>query len=316
MIYGDKSVDPAGVGLSGSRRAARVLRRQVRDDRAGQLPGAGHDRAGPKGFNWAMFPPLKGKTQDQAANPQTLSISAQSQHKAEAMQFIAYALNTAEHGQARAGRLADPGAARRRRRSSSSRRSTTAAGANAIVRGADFKKANWVSLDAYPRWKAEIATAGVRPVPRQPDQPATSSASSSIDGWNSDPRLGRVARRPAGVAQRRPAGDCDREARVIDVNGHLLTDRAVGCLAGAAVGDALGGATEGWESHEIHDHFGGWVEGDRRSRSGTHAERAEAVLAVLEGRRPRHRRHADDARARPRLRRQARPPRRLRRRAR
>jgi ADP-ribosylglycohydrolase len=45
------------------------------------------------------------------------------------------------------------------------------------------------------------------------------------------------------------------------VNGNLLTDRAVGCLAGAAVGDALGGATEGWESHEIHAHYGGWVEG-------------------------------------------------------
>jgi ADP-ribosylglycohydrolase len=45
------------------------------------------------------------------------------------------------------------------------------------------------------------------------------------------------------------------------VNGHLLADRAVGCLAGAAVGDALGGATEGWEAHEIHAHFDGWVEG-------------------------------------------------------
>ena len=45
------------------------------------------------------------------------------------------------------------------------------------------------------------------------------------------------------------------------MNGHLLADRAVGCLAGAAVGDALGGATEGWEAHEIQAHFGGWVEG-------------------------------------------------------
>jgi ADP-ribosylglycohydrolase len=49
------------------------------------------------------------------------------------------------------------------------------------------------------------------------------------------------------------------------VNGHQLVDRAVGALAGAAVGDALGGATEGWESHEIHDHCGGWVEGVIRS---------------------------------------------------
>ena len=45
------------------------------------------------------------------------------------------------------------------------------------------------------------------------------------------------------------------------MSGNLLTDRAVGCLAGAAVGDALGGATEGWESHEIQAHFGGWVTG-------------------------------------------------------
>ena len=44
-------------------------------------------------------------------------------------------------------------------------------------------------------------------------------------------------------------------------NGELLERRAVGCLAGAAIGDALGGATEGWESAQIHAHFDGWVEG-------------------------------------------------------
>jgi len=41
----------------------------------------------------------------------------------------------------------------------------------------------------------------------------------------------------------------------------MLTGRAVNCLAGAAVGDALGGATEGWESAEIEAHFDGWVTG-------------------------------------------------------
>src|SRR5687768_11826310 len=60
------------------------------------------------------------------------------------------------------------------------------------------------------------------------------------------------------------------EARGADVNGDRLTDRAIGALAGAAVGDALGGATEGWESREIHAHFGVWVSGIvesiRRSR--------------------------------------------------
>jgi ADP-ribosylglycohydrolase len=43
-------------------------------------------------------------------------------------------------------------------------------------------------------------------------------------------------------------------------NGQLA-DRAVGCLAGAAVGDALGGATEGFEAHEIAAHYGGPVTG-------------------------------------------------------
>ena len=45
------------------------------------------------------------------------------------------------------------------------------------------------------------------------------------------------------------------------MNGNQLVDRSVACLAGAAVGDALGGATEGWEAAEIADHFGGFVTG-------------------------------------------------------
>jgi ADP-ribosylglycohydrolase len=49
------------------------------------------------------------------------------------------------------------------------------------------------------------------------------------------------------------------------VSEQLLANRAVGCLAAAAVGDALGGATEGWEAREIKQHFGGFVEGVVRS---------------------------------------------------
>lgn len=40
-----------------------------------------------------------------------------------------------------------------------------------------------------------------------------------------------------------------------------LAERAVGCLVGAAVGDALGGATETWLPEEIRARWGGWVEG-------------------------------------------------------
>lgn len=40
-----------------------------------------------------------------------------------------------------------------------------------------------------------------------------------------------------------------------------LADRATGCLVGAAVGDALGGATETFSPQEIRERWGGWVEG-------------------------------------------------------
>lgn len=40
-----------------------------------------------------------------------------------------------------------------------------------------------------------------------------------------------------------------------------LEDKATGCVAGAAVGDALGGATEGWTPEQIVTRYGGQVEG-------------------------------------------------------
>jgi ADP-ribosylglycohydrolase len=41
----------------------------------------------------------------------------------------------------------------------------------------------------------------------------------------------------------------------------MLLDKTLGCLVGAAVGDALGGPTEGWTPEQIQNRWGGWVEG-------------------------------------------------------
>lgn len=38
-----------------------------------------------------------------------------------------------------------------------------------------------------------------------------------------------------------------------------IESKAIGCLAGAAIGDALGGATEGWRPDQIQTRYGGWV---------------------------------------------------------
>ncbi|MBA2666851.1 MAG: ADP-ribosylglycohydrolase family protein [Trueperaceae bacterium] len=39
----------------------------------------------------------------------------------------------------------------------------------------------------------------------------------------------------------------------------LLIDKSRGCIAGLAVGDALGGSTEGYSPEAIRERFGGWV---------------------------------------------------------
>ena len=63
--------------------------------------------------------------------------------------------------------------------------------------------------------------------------------------------LARPARHAAG--RRWEAGS--------EVTMTVLLDKSIGCLVGAAVGDALGGATETALPEEIRTRFGGWVEG-------------------------------------------------------
>jgi ABC-type glycerol-3-phosphate transport system substrate-binding protein len=182
MIYADKSVDPAGVGLSGSAVLPAFFAGKCAMTIQGNYQAQGMIEQAPKGFNWAMFPPLKGQTQDQAANPQTLSISAQSQHKAEAMQFIAYALNAQNMAKLSAGDWlipASPTAAKIVVKSTKHYGSWK----NAVSAVPFFKKANWVTLGPYARWKAEVATPAFRQyLANQID--LNKLTSQLVDGWN------------------------------------------------------------------------------------------------------------------------------------
>jgi ABC-type glycerol-3-phosphate transport system substrate-binding protein len=159
--YVDKTLDPAGIGLSGSAVLPAFFGGKCAMTVQGNYQVQGMIEQAPKGFNWAMFPPLKGKTQAQAAKPQTLSISAQSQHKAEAMQFIAYALNSQNMAKLSAGDWlipAAPAAAKVVVKSTKHYGSWR----NAVSAVPFFVKANWVLLTPYARWKAEVATPAFR----------------------------------------------------------------------------------------------------------------------------------------------------------
>ncbi len=94
MLYEDKSADPDMVavnttdalpsfyaGKSAMIFGAIWLRQQMGQE-------------APEGFDWVTLPPLEGdEGSKQSANPQTISVAAQSDHPEEAAQFIEYFLN-------------------------------------------------------------------------------------------------------------------------------------------------------------------------------------------------------------------------------
>jgi ABC-type glycerol-3-phosphate transport system substrate-binding protein len=156
MIHVDKSVDPAATGLSGSAVLPAFFGGKCAMTVQGNFQAQGMILQSPRGFNWAMFPLLKGRTQEQVANPQTYSIAEQSRNKQAAMNFIAYLLNAQNMAKLAAGDwliLANPDAGKIARRATKHAGSWRVATASVV----HFRKGNWVSLTAYPRWKAEVA---------------------------------------------------------------------------------------------------------------------------------------------------------------
>lgn len=156
MIHVDKSVDAAATGLSGSAVLPAFFGGKCAMTVQGNFQAQSMILQSPKGFNWAMFPPLKGKTQQQVANPQTYSISQQSKHKREAMTFIAYLLNSKNMAKLAGGDWlipTNPEAGKIARRSTNHPGSWTIATKSVVY----FRKGNWVSLPEYPRWKSEVA---------------------------------------------------------------------------------------------------------------------------------------------------------------
>ncbi|HEY9376272.1 MAG TPA: sugar ABC transporter substrate-binding protein, partial [Jiangellaceae bacterium] len=156
MIHVDKSVDPAATGLSGSAALPAFFGGKCAMTVAGNFTAQSMILQGPKDFNWAMFPLLKGRTQHQVANPQTYSISAQSKNKQAAMFFIAYLVNRQNLAKLALGDWlipSNPEAGKLARRSTKRTGSWRVATESVV----HFRKGNWVQLADYARWKAEVS---------------------------------------------------------------------------------------------------------------------------------------------------------------
>jgi multiple sugar transport system substrate-binding protein len=156
MIHVDKSVDPAATGLSGTAVLPAFFGGKCAMTVQGNFQAQGMILQGPRDFNWAMFPVLKGTSQNQVANPQTFSIAQQSKNKRAAMQFIAYLLNAQNMAKLAQGDWLIPA---NPKAGQIARRSTKHAGSWRVATSSvkHFRKGNWVLLTDYPRWKAEVA---------------------------------------------------------------------------------------------------------------------------------------------------------------
>lgn len=91
----DKSMATTSVSLSGTDTLAGFYAGKYALVMAGNYVATQIDSQAPKTFHWTMLPLLKGTSQHQAADPQTLSIAKQSKNPQQAMQFIAYFMQAA-----------------------------------------------------------------------------------------------------------------------------------------------------------------------------------------------------------------------------
>ena len=128
MIHVDKSVDPAATGLSGSAVLPAFFGGKCAMTVAGNFTAQGMILQSPRGFNWAMFPLLKGR--HAAAGGESADVLDLGAEQEQAVGDVLPRLprQQAEPRQARARRLADPVEPRGRARWRASRPSAPAAG--------------------------------------------------------------------------------------------------------------------------------------------------------------------------------------------
>ncbi|WP_323101318.1 ABC transporter substrate-binding protein [Intrasporangium sp. YIM S08009] len=91
MAYTDKSIDPVSLTQSGSQALSSFYAGKAAMTVQGSFQAANIKKDAPAGFDWVELPPLAGAAGTaQAANPQTLSVNADSPNADKAAEFVTY----------------------------------------------------------------------------------------------------------------------------------------------------------------------------------------------------------------------------------
>lgn len=158
MVYKDKSLDPTSITQSGTDVLPGFFGGKYAMYAAGNFMAQQISASAPDGFNWAVLPPLAGSSGPaQAANPQTLSVSAQSKHVPEAAKFINYIMTAENQSKLAQGDWLIPTSAAARAQVLKETEGKN--GWEAVLKsGEELKPAPFQNATNYPQWKDQFAT--------------------------------------------------------------------------------------------------------------------------------------------------------------
>jgi multiple sugar transport system substrate-binding protein len=157
MAYADRSLDPTSLTQSGSDVITAFLDGRYAMVVAGSYVAQQLAESAPPAFAWRVLPALAGTSPNQAANPQTLSVPADSPHVQQAADFIEFFVQSENLAAVAQGEWLIPA-------SLPAREAVEAAtggqdGWEATLDGAQYlTTAPFQGVADYPQWKDQIAT--------------------------------------------------------------------------------------------------------------------------------------------------------------
>lgn len=156
MLFNDKSLSPVSVTQSGADTLPGFYAGKYAMIVGGDFVAQSIVAQAPKTFHWAVLPALAGSSANQAADPQTLSVSKESKHVKEAAEFVNYYEQPANLAAVAQGDWLIPAT------SGASDAVQKATGgkngwAQILPTGKDLIDAPFSSATNYARWKTEVA---------------------------------------------------------------------------------------------------------------------------------------------------------------
>jgi len=157
MTYDDQSLDPVTLSQDGGDVMSSFLKGKYAMTVQGSYTAQTLSESAPKGFDWMVMPTLEGTSAAQAPNPQTLSVSAESQDVEGAAEFIDFYMQPDNLAKVAEGDWLIPASS-----SASDQVSEDTGGEDgwdAILQSGEyFESAPFQSVTNYPQWKDQIAT--------------------------------------------------------------------------------------------------------------------------------------------------------------